>query len=71
MNGNSRDSIWPNAIGHTDLELVGARWSVLLDDQKPRSLVQDKVAEGRGFHTHTQKDQLKDSPAHLEHPGEV
>lgn len=42
MHADRRDGVRPHFIGHADLELIVAWWSVLLDDEKTSSLVQDK-----------------------------
>lgn len=51
MHGDSADSIRPNSIRHTDLELIRARWGVLLDDQETCSFVQDEVTGGKNKQT--------------------
>lgn len=53
VHGDSRDGIWPNSVGHTDLELIGSGWGILLDDQETCSLVQDEVTDGKNKHTET------------------
>lgn len=51
MHADRRDGVWPHVIGHADLKVIGAWWSVLLDDEKTRSLVQDKIAERKSTRT--------------------
>lgn len=51
MNGDRGDGVCPDSIGHSNLELVGARGGVLLDDEEAGSLVQDEVTGRRKQHT--------------------
>lgn len=43
VHADGRDDVRPHIIRDAHLELVGGRWSVLLDDEETSSLVQDKI----------------------------